>query len=135
MTDVRWKQRYSNYINSLVEFKKLVDIPSQQKLSIIERTALIKFFEISNQLAIDLMMDYLKDDSPGKRFAKEVAREAFKFGIIADGQVWIDIIDGRNEAAHAYNEETANTLERAIRTKYFSAFQALAEYFSRIDES
>ena len=131
MTDIRWKQRFNSYVKSLVEFEALVQAQQKHELSVIERTALIKFFEISNQLAIAMLSSYLKEQGIGKNFPKEVIREAFKRNLLADGQVWIDILVARNKAAHIYDEKVAQALSHEIPSRFFPAFKQLAKDFAK----
>lgn len=131
MTDTRWKQRFTNYINSLVEFEKLVNIRTERELSIVERTALIKFFEISNQLAVDMLKDYLKEQGTLTNFPRETIRQAFKGEWIADGQMWIDILEARNKASHVYDEKIAQELYSDITNRFFPAFKELAKDFTQ----
>jgi nucleotidyltransferase substrate binding protein (TIGR01987 family) len=44
--------------------------------------------------------------------SKGATREAFKNGLLADGEVWMDMIKSRNQTSHTYNEKTANEITK-----------------------
>ena len=69
---------------------------------------LIQSFEFAFELAWNLMKDYLRyngiTDIIGSR---DAIRVALKQGIIENGEIWMDMIERRNETARAYDEEVA----------------------------
>ena len=52
-------------------------------------------------------------------------KEAFKAGYIDDGQVWIDLLDHRNELVHVYHEDQAITATVVIQTKAIPCMKTL----------
>ena len=54
-------------------------------------------------------------------------REAFKQGLVMDGEAWMDMIEKRNLSSHTYNLDVATDLVTAIRDAYYPAFLALQE--------
>jgi nucleotidyltransferase substrate binding protein (TIGR01987 family) len=52
-------------------------------------------------------------------------REAFKRGVITEGEVWMDMIDKRNLTSHTYNADVAKQLVELILERYYPAFMAL----------
>jgi len=57
--------------------------------------------------------------------SRSTVREAFNRGLVADGQVWMDMIEKRNLTSHTYNQDVANQVVSAVRAKYHPAFPAL----------
>jgi nucleotidyltransferase substrate binding protein (TIGR01987 family) len=51
--------------------------------------------------------------------SRSATREAFNKGLIQEGQVWMDMIDSRNESVHTYNKETADKIVHKINEVYF----------------
>ena len=51
---------------------------------------------------------------------KSTFREAFKIGIIEDGEVWIDMLNDRNLTSHVYDQEVAFEIYEKIISKYFN---------------
>ncbi len=63
-----------------------------------------------------------------------VTRQAFKSGLLAEGEVWMDMIKSRNQTSHTYNEETANELTKAILTRYCAQFAQFQTRFSQLEK-
>lgn len=57
--------------------------------------------------------------------SKDASREAFQYGLLNDGKVWMDMIVSRNNTSHTYNESTASEIVKAILNDYFTAYQDL----------
>ncbi len=64
--------------------------------------------------------------------SKGATRETFKNGLIADGEVWMDMIQSRNQTSHTYNEETANAITEGILTRYCAAFAEFSTRFTNL---
>ncbi len=80
--DIRWKQRFDNYLRAFRELREAVDIAGKRELTKLEKQGLIQGFEYTHELAWNVMKDYLKE----KGFvniigSKDSTRLAFKEGI------------------------------------------------------
>ncbi|MDR2176383.1 MAG: nucleotidyltransferase substrate binding protein [Synergistaceae bacterium] len=125
---VRWRQRFENYKKALAALSRVMDLASARALNEAERQGLIKAFEFTFELAWNVMKDYLEYMGiVGIVGSKGAVRQAFRNGLIADGQTWIDMIDDRNLSAHSYDEATADGLIRRIMDIYGSRFAAFAK--------
>ena len=121
MTDIRWKQRFDNYMKALKGLKNILALEQGRQLSEIELTAKIKYFEMVESLAIETLSDYLKYQGVQfDKFPKAIVKTAFNIGLFDDGQVWVDMIDSRNKAAHTYNESIASSLSQEITDQFLS---------------
>lgn len=123
MQDIRWTQRFSNFDRALKKLTEAVALSKTRELSELEQQGLIQGFEFVHELGWNVLKDFLEYDGiqniTGSRTA---TREAFKQGILQDGQVWIDMIESRNLSSHTYNEDTAMRLVGDILTRYYPAF-------------
>ena len=128
--DIRWKQRFQNYSKALQTLRRAVELAELRPLSELEEQGLIQGFEFTHELAWKVLKDYLEEqgfvDLIG---SKNATREAFKNGLIDDGQVWMDMIKARNLTSHTYNDEVANGIVKDILTRFFPAFVELACHF------
>lgn len=89
-----------------------------------------------SQLAWSVLKDYLESQGVQEVVgSKGATREAFKNGLLADGEVWMDMIKSRNQTSHTYNEETANEITEAILTRYCTQFSQFSTRFSRLQEA
>lgn len=120
--DIRWKQRFSNYRKALLQFKEAVTM-SNDGLNDLEKEGLIQRFEYCYDLAWKVMKDYAQfqgiQDITGTR---DAVREAFKMGLIDDGQTWINMLESRNLTSHTYNKMVADTIVDRILGEYADAF-------------
>ena len=123
--DIRWRQRFSNYIKALGQLANVVKLAHERSLSEIEQQALIKTFEFSYELAWNVMKDYFEFQGnvliTGSR---DAIREAFQRGLVADGEGWMDMVRNRNRTAHTYNEVVAKEIAEKIVRHYFPLFQS-----------
>ena len=130
-SDVRWKQRFQNYGMALQTLRRAVVLAGQRTLSELEQQGLIQGFEFTHELAWKVLKDYLEEqgfvDIVG---SKNAAREAFRNGLVEDGEVWMDMIKARNLTSHTYNTVVADGIVADILTRFFPAFAAMEDRFS-----
>ncbi len=124
--DIRWKQRFDNYNRALHQLTLAVRLIDQRPLSDLEKQGLIQGFEFTHELAWKVLKDYLEYEGiQGLIGSRSTVREAFKQGLIADGEVWMDMIEKRNLSSHTYNLDLASDLVEAIHDTYYPSFLAL----------
>jgi nucleotidyltransferase substrate binding protein (TIGR01987 family) len=128
MDDIRWKQRFNNYLKAFQALSRAVTLAEQRKLSELEEQGLIQGFEFTHELAWNLLKDYLEDKGIiGLIGSKDASRSAFKNGLIEEGDVWMDMIKARNLSSHTYNQEIAENLVKDILQHFYAAFNNLAQ--------
>ncbi len=127
-TDIRWKQRFSNFTKALSRLSSAVALSDERNLSDLEISGLIKSFEFSFELSWNVMKDYLSEQGISDIVgSKGAIRHAFSNGIISDGEVWMKMISDRNLASHTYDEETATKLVASIKNSYLPLFKLFAQ--------
>lgn len=101
--DIRWKQRFENFNRALHLLTLAVELSKQRPLSDLEKQGVIQGFEFVHELAWNVLKDFLEYEGiqniVGSRSA---VREAFKRGLIDNGEVWMDMIEKRNLSSHTY---------------------------------
>src|SRR6266571_190410 len=126
--DIRWKQRFDNYKRALRQLTLAIRLTEQRPLSDLEQQGLIQGFEFTHELAWNVLKDYLEMEGiQGLIGSRSTVREAFKRGLISDGEAWMDMIEKRNLSSHTYNQDVAETLVAAIHESYYRAFLELQE--------
>ncbi|MBI5556356.1 MAG: nucleotidyltransferase substrate binding protein [Deltaproteobacteria bacterium] len=126
--DIRWKQRFDNYKRALHQLTLAVQLLKQRPLSDLEQQGIIQGFEFTHELAWNVLKDYLEYEGiQGLIGSRSTVREAFKRGLVADGEAWMDMIAKRNLSSHTYNLDVTIQLVAAIRDTYHPAFLALQE--------
>jgi len=125
--DVRWKQRFDNYKKAHGRLKKATAFFEEHRSGddmYIAMEALIKCFELTFELAWQTMKDYITYKGHVKDIhgSRDSIKAALQFDLIDDGQLWTDMIDDRNRASHAYDEENAMYLANRIIEYYRELF-------------
>lgn len=64
--------------------------------------------------------------------SRDAIKLAYKYNIIRDGQVRIEIINSRNLTSHTYNKKIVDKILKDIVEKYYLEFEFLYDYFKRI---
>ena len=124
--DIRWIQRFNNFIKAFSQLKEAMVIAQQRPLSKLEEQVLIQAFEFIHELAWNTLKDFLEGRGVRNLYgSKDATREAFKAELIENGEAWMDMIESRNLTTHTYDEATASHIVSAIRNTYFAEFNSL----------
>ena len=133
MQDIRWKQRFDNYLKAFQTLVEAVELARTRELSKLEQQGLIQGFEFTHELAWNVLKDYLEEQGfVGLIGSKNSTREAFKNGLIGDGEAWMDMIKARNLTSHTYNPQVAQGIVTNILTRFFPAFAAMVQTFTAL---
>ena len=118
--DIRWEQRFSNYLKALSQLQKFID---KGELSELEKQGIIQSFEYTYELAWNVMKDFLEYKGQTDIFgSRDAIRKAFQLNMIDDGEGWMEMYKSRTKTSHTYNEETADEIYNAIINFYFNLF-------------
>jgi nucleotidyltransferase substrate binding protein (TIGR01987 family) len=129
--DIRWKQRFDNFQRALLQLTSAMALKALRPLSELEQQGLIQVFEFTHELAWNVLKDYLEMEGiQGLVGSRSTAREAFKRGLVLDGEVWMDMIEKRNLSSHTYNLTVAHVLATSIAERYYPAFCELQQRFA-----
>lgn len=137
-TDIRWQQRFNNYSKAFQELSADVALRQSRALSRLEEKGLIQSFEVVHELSWNVLKDYLQDvgGTTGLLGSKDSTREAFKRGLIEEGEIWMDMIKARNLTSHVYDETTARKIVADICERFHRCFAAMhTEFQARLDHS
>ena len=133
--DVRWKQRFNNYLRALRTLTEAVELAEERQLSNLEEQGMVQGFEFTHELAWNVLKDYLEEKGvAGIIGSKDATREAFKNGLIEDGEAWMEMIKARNLSSHTYNPETAEEIVESVLTCFYPAFELMARKFTALAE-
>jgi nucleotidyltransferase substrate binding protein (TIGR01987 family) len=131
--DIRWEQRFSNYIKAVDKLSQSVKYIQEnfnaeeslddEILDEMIKEGLIQRFEYTHELAWNVMKDYAEyQGNPNIGGSRDASREAFQLKLVTNGHIWMDMITSRNKTSHTYNEETANEIYDKILKEYYPAF-------------
>ena len=121
--NVRWQQRFSNYQRALAQLESFLEPPGLNER---EQQGLIKAFEYTFELSWNTLRDLLRSQGDASLLgSRDTLREAFRLGLIEDGETWMLMIQDRNLTSHTYNRSTAEAIAANIMGKYFRCFRHL----------
>ena len=130
MQDIRWKQRFNNYLKAFQTLDDAFELAQTRPLSKLEQQGLIQSFEFTHELAWNVFKDYLEDKGiTGLIGSKDATRSAFKNSLIGQGDDWMKMIVDRNLSSHTYDPNTAQSISDNILQRYHPAFKSMAEKF------
>ena len=123
--DIRWHQRLSHFQKALQQFQKFIHV---EELNELEEQGLIQAFEYTHELAWKTIKDFLNYQGNQNIYgSKDATREAFNLNIISEGEIWMKMIESRNQTSHTYNEEVAKEIVKNIREFYYDQFILLEQ--------
>jgi nucleotidyltransferase substrate binding protein (TIGR01987 family) len=129
-TDIRWKQRFQNFDRAFTLLTSALE-EGATNLNLLEKEGVVQRFEYSFELAWKTIKDYLENS--GVIFTivapRQVLKGAFAAKLIADGQVWIDMLDHRNLLSHTYSIVSFEEAIGAIQARYLPAMAVLHAFF------
>ncbi len=126
--DIRWKQRFQNLKKAFNQLTVAVD--QYPDLNDMEKEGMVQRFEYTYELAWKTLKDYLESQEVEAKFPRDVIKMAFQYEIIKDGEVWMDMLERRNEMSHTYNETYFKNVVELIGGPYF---QAINQVMSKLE--
>ena len=126
----------NNLIESYKVFKKayekLKEFIESDDGSEKDRAAIIHAFEYTFELWWKALQRYLQDYETVSEYGPgSTIRNAFEFGIISDGQKYMDMLRDRNLIAHTYKENVSKEIHERIVNSHI---KILAEFIEDFDK-
>ncbi|MCQ6275926.1 nucleotidyltransferase substrate binding protein [Bacillus sp. V3B] len=92
----------------------------------------IQRFEFTFELSWKLMKMFLEYTGITEiKSPRATIREAFTYGLIEDGEQWIDMMVDRNKTSHLYDEEEAKLIYEKVKSQYS---QLLSNLYDKLEE-
>lgn len=133
--DIRWIQRFQNYRQALSRLSEAVKLSGERPLSELEQQGLIQGFEYTHELGWNVLKDYLEEQGFVSIIgSKGATREAFKNGLVEDGEGWMDMIKARNLTSHTYKTEIAEDIAKDILGRFYPTLIALERRFADLEK-
>ncbi|MEZ5072782.1 MAG: nucleotidyltransferase substrate binding protein [Bacteroidales bacterium] len=137
-TDNRWEQRFSSYRKALAKLTEAIEfirnLPGEpgDVLGHIIKDGLIHRFEYTYEMAWNVMKDYaLYQGNSEIAGSRDAIRYAFASQLIANGDVWMEMITSRIKTSHTYQEETTKEIYQKILNDYHPEFLRFQELMDR----
>ena len=116
----RWIQRFNNYHKALNRLASVINENERRELNEYERDSVVKRFEFTFECAWRVMKSYAEAQGEEEVGAsRDSIRRAFQLHLIEDGESWMEMIKWRNETAHNYNGEVADSAIEIVKNKFF----------------
>jgi nucleotidyltransferase substrate binding protein (TIGR01987 family) len=132
--DIRWMQRFQNFKRAFQQLSAAVKLAEERDLSDLEQQGLIQAFEFTHELAWNTLKDFLESRGNAKIFgSKDATRAAFAAGLLADGPVWMEMIESRNKSTHTYEAGAAGAIAKLIISSYQPAFKTFQNRFMELE--
>ncbi len=93
----------------------------------LDRDGVIQRFEFTFELLWKSLKLFLFEQGIIANSPKEVLKEAYRFGIITDEELFLDMLDDRNRTSHIYSENTAKGIFIRIKKNYLAAVMKLSQ--------
>jgi nucleotidyltransferase substrate binding protein (TIGR01987 family) len=127
--DIRWKQRFANFSKAMGHLENALEIPKRDML---QKAGIIQFFEMSFELAWNMVKDYLEDQGfVDIKSPRGALKKGFEVNILEKGHEWMELLQDRNLTAHTYDEQKATDMEHLIQNKYFPILKELHDSFKQ----
>ena len=121
--DIRWIQRFHNFNKALNSLMNAINEYKEDDTNEVVKVGMIKFFEMTYELAWNTMKDYYEDQGEtGIQGSKDAIKLSFSRGLITDAAKWYDMVSSRRLSVHTYDEETANEVAQDITEIYLGLF-------------
>ncbi len=123
MDNVRKKNledSFDNLTSAMESFEKCLKEPIHEDRDL---AGIIKNFEFVYELTWKSLKHLLSLEGKEAYTPREVFEAAFEFNIIADEQIWPNIMKDRNLTVHTYDQKFANEMYERILKSYFTVFK------------
>jgi nucleotidyltransferase substrate binding protein (TIGR01987 family) len=133
--DICWIQRFNNFNKAFSQLQAAVALSEERPLTQLEQQGLIQAFEYTYELAWKTLKDFLESRGEQDLYgSKDATRRAFQVGLIANGSIWMEMIESRNLTSHTYNEETAAAIASSVIESYATEFASFQEKMEALQQ-
>ena len=120
----RWEQKLSSYRKALSRLAEVVNVAKNRQLNEFEADGMIQRFEFTFELAWKLMKSYAEYQGTDKEImgSRDAIRWAYENKLVANSNVWMEMVKRRNDTSHTYDENTAAEVVLRIKDSYYQVF-------------
>lgn len=99
---------------------KILDEGVKEAKDNLGRDGVIQRFEFTFELLWKTLRLFLLDEGIITKSPKESLNEGFKFGLIKDEEIFLDMLEDINLTSHIYSEEVTKEIFKRIKTRYLN---------------
>ena len=127
---------YEDFKNALARLQEALNEDLLKGNIIIDGT--IQRFEFTFELSWKLAKSVLSYNGIEAESPRMAIKEAFKAGIVKDGEGWINMLEDRNKTSHIYDEKQALTIYGKIKDVHFTLLKDfdsnIAKFIDKIEK-
>lgn len=121
-----------SYETFLKAYKKLSEFVETDNGTEKDRAAIIHAYEYTFELWWKFLQRYLMDyETVTEHGPGATIRNAFQFGILEEGQPFMDLLKDRNLIAHTYKEDIAMDIYERIKANHLKILKAFVKEFNK----
>jgi len=122
-------ESYETFKKAFLKLKEFVDTDNGSEK---DQAAIIHAFEYTFELWWKALQRYLQDmETIAEHGPGSTIRNAFNFGVLNEGQEYMDMLRDRNLIAHTYKEETAKDIYNNITNNHIYTLDKFIEIFDK----
>ena len=125
-------KKFENYCNALENMKDIYKYEEPYENVIM--TGLVGLYEICFEQSWKAMKEILELNGVSESQTgspRQILKSAYQAGMITDEDIWLEALQSRNNASHAYNKIIANDIVRKTKTSYYKMFEDLKQEIER----
>lgn len=112
---IYWKESFLSLADALEELEKAIYYTALDSNEYIQNAA-IQRFEFVIELYWKILQRILKYEKIKVITPRETISNAFKYELINDETLWLQMLDDRNETSHNYDQKIAQKVLTRIKT-------------------
>ncbi|MCF8241587.1 MAG: nucleotidyltransferase substrate binding protein [Melioribacteraceae bacterium] len=89
------------------------------------RDGVIKRFEFTFELLWKALKLFLLEEGIICKSPKDCLQQAFKYGLVEDEEIFLDMLEDRNLTTHTYDQKTSDKIYNNIKNRYVQAIMNL----------
>lgn len=123
------KESYETFKKAYEKLKEFIDTDNQSEK---DRAAIIHAYEYTFELWWKALQRYLQDyETVSEAGPGATIRNAFQFGLIEDGQDYMDMLRDRNLIEHTYKENIATEIHDRIVNIHINTLEEFIREFDK----
>ena len=122
MTIERIRLKWEDYHHAFARLEAALEKDADSDDMYLDAT--IQRFEFCFELAWKLIKAVLEYEGSEVNSPLSTIREAWKQGLIADAEAWLDMMEKRNLSSHTYEENVAREIYHEVKERYAALFES-----------
>lgn len=117
VSEIKWKDSFITLGNAIDRLGEVLGHPQLDDIDYL-RDAAIQRFEFTIELFWKILKKILLHEKVESTTPRDTLSKAYQFKLIDDEEVWLKMLDDRNNTSHAYKEAEAKLIFSHIKLYY-----------------